>query len=176
MVLGGLEIIGMSNIKILIKGEEAEAFAEELAELLGIEGISRENNGEVAYKGKVGELIILVAAGLTISQGIVSHAKDIKNLYDYYHDRQKIEVKIRQEDGQLCDFQDFLSSSLIEPLSIDNLDESLPTLQEISKLPIPERHQLLSPFISGMAEDFRNDPELTIFSVLDGEGLQENGN
>jgi len=27
-----------------------------------------------------------------------------------------------------------------------------------------------------MAEDFKSDPELTIFSVLDGEGLEENGN
>ncbi len=43
------------------------------------------------------------------------------------------------------------------------------SLQEIAKLPVAERHQILAPFIAPTAEDFLNDPELTEFSVLDGE-------
>jgi hypothetical protein len=51
--------------------------------------------------------------------------------------------------------------------------ESLPplhlSLQQIAKLPIAERNALIAPYISAMAEDFQNDPELTEFSVLDAE-------
>jgi hypothetical protein len=50
------------------------------------------------------------------------------------------------------------------------------SLRELVKLPLTERHRLLSPFVAEMAEDFVNDPELTEFAVLDGEdwdGLDE---
>jgi hypothetical protein len=50
------------------------------------------------------------------------------------------------------------------------------SLRELVKLPLTERHRLLSPFVAEMAEDFANDPELTEFAVLDGEdwdGLDE---
>ena len=43
------------------------------------------------------------------------------------------------------------------------------SLQEIARLPIAERHQIIAPFIAAAAEDFLNEPELTEFSVLDGE-------
>ena len=168
----------MSSIEILIRGEEAEAFAQQL---LAIEGISRKDISDEPYKGKVQETILLTAAVVTIAQGSISIGKDIKNLYDSYPNQQKIEVKVRQDNKRLVDLQKFLSSLPTEPLSVDMIDQNLPnasfpSLQEIAKLSIPERHRLLSPFISGMAEDFKNDPELTIFSVLDGEGLEEHGN
>jgi hypothetical protein len=41
------------------------------------------------------------------------------------------------------------------------------SLRELVKLPLTERHRLLSPFVAEMAEDFANDPELTEFAVLD---------
>ena len=41
------------------------------------------------------------------------------------------------------------------------------SLQEIAKLPLTERHQILAPFIAATAEDFLTDPELTEFSVLE---------
>ena len=50
------------------------------------------------------------------------------------------------------------------------------SLRELVKLPLTERHRLLSPFVAEMVEDFANDPELTEFAVLDGEdwdGLDE---
>ncbi len=43
------------------------------------------------------------------------------------------------------------------------------SLQHIAKLPLEERHKLIAPYVAAMAEDFLNDPELTEFSVLDGE-------
>jgi hypothetical protein len=168
----------MSSIEILIRGEEAEAFAEKL---LTIDGISRKDISDEPYRGKEKDIIILTAAVVTIAQGSISIGKDIKNLYDSYPNQQQIEVKVRQDNKGLVDLQKFLSSLPTEPLSVDTIDQNLPnasfpSLQEIAKLSISERHQLLSPFISGMAEDFKSDPELTIFSVLDGEGLEENGN
>ncbi|WP_341525021.1 hypothetical protein WKK05_20665 [Nostoc sp. UHCC 0302] len=51
------------------------------------------------------------------------------------------------------------------------------SLQEIVSLPIAERHKLLAPFIAATAEDFLNDPELTEFSILNGEDWEtENDN
>lgn len=43
------------------------------------------------------------------------------------------------------------------------------SLRETARLPLAERHKILEPFIATIAEDFLNDPELTEFSVLDGE-------
>jgi hypothetical protein len=40
---------------------------------------------------------------------------------------------------------------------------------EIAKLPIAERHKILAPYMAITAQDFLTDPELTEFSVLDGE-------
>ncbi|MEH2163031.1 MAG: hypothetical protein V7K38_18890 [Nostoc sp.] len=42
-------------------------------------------------------------------------------------------------------------------------------LQEITNLSLAERHKILEPFIADPAADFLNDPEVTEFSVLDGE-------
>lgn len=43
------------------------------------------------------------------------------------------------------------------------------SLREIASLPIAERHKILAPFIPATAEYFLTYPELTEFSVLDGE-------
>ena len=43
------------------------------------------------------------------------------------------------------------------------------SLREIASLPIAERHKILAPYMAATAEDFLTDPELTEFSVLDGE-------
>ncbi|MDJ0582375.1 hypothetical protein [Crocosphaera sp.] len=50
----------------------------------------------------------------------------------------------------------------------------IPSLQEIAKLSLEERHKLLSPIIQEIAKDINNDPELNLFSQLDGEGLEDN--
>jgi hypothetical protein len=47
------------------------------------------------------------------------------------------------------------------------------SLQQIAKLPIRERDQLLAPYVAAMAEDFQTDPELTEFSVLDTEDWED---
>ena len=43
------------------------------------------------------------------------------------------------------------------------------SLREIARLPIAERHKILAPYMAATAEDFLTYPELTEFSVLDGE-------
>jgi len=43
------------------------------------------------------------------------------------------------------------------------------SLREIASLPIAERHKILAAFIPATAEDFLTYPELSEFSVLDGE-------
>ena len=43
------------------------------------------------------------------------------------------------------------------------------SMRQIAKLPLTERHKYLKPYILKTAEDFRNDPELTEFSILDTE-------
>lgn len=51
------------------------------------------------------------------------------------------------------------------------------SLRETARLPLEERYKILEPFIAAIAEDFLNDPELTEFSVLDGEDWEtENEN
>jgi len=47
--------------------------------------------------------------------------------------------------------------------------KKLLSLQEIAKLPVAERHNIISPYIAATPEDFLTDSELTEFSVLDGE-------
>ena len=59
---------------------------------------------------------------------------------------------------------------------VDTINEniaqsSLPSLQEIAKLSLSERHKILRPLIQEMAEDVNNDSELNFFSEIEGEGL-----
>jgi hypothetical protein len=43
----------------------------------------------------------------------------------------------------------------------------VPSLQQLARLPLAQRHQALEPFIAETAKDFRDDPELTEFTALD---------
>jgi hypothetical protein len=52
------------------------------------------------------------------------------------------------------------------------LSNATPTqlsLRELAKLSVVERNQILAAYVPMMIEDFEHDPELTEFSVLDGE-------
>ncbi len=64
--------------------------------------------------------------------------------------------------------------SNLETINHKSINNSFPSLQEIAKLPLKERHQLLSPIIEEIAEDINNDPELNLFSELDCDGLDNN--
>jgi len=71
---------------------------------------------------------------------------------------QKTEHK-QQLPSESCESK---SSSITEPtLKL--------SLREIASLPIAERHKILAAFIPATAEDFLTYPELSEFSVLDGE-------
>lgn len=62
----------------------------------------------------------------------------------------------------VLDFVDFLRyrASLLET-------ETRPSMQEIARLPVHERHRILQKYIPAMVKDFDNDPNLTEFSELD---------
>jgi hypothetical protein len=80
----------------------------------------------------------------------------------------------------VLDFVEFLvqkTGNKIQPVSeVSNQnfgstveEKKLLSLKEIAKLPVAERHKILSPYIAATAADFLTDSELTEFSVLDGE-------
>ena len=58
-----------------------------------------------------------------------------------------------------------------------SLQPSIPpliySLQELAKLPTADRNAILAPYIPLMAEDFRTDPALTEFSILDLEDWED---
>lgn len=75
----------------------------------------------------------------------------------------------REKQQEVLSFVESIEQNL--RLSKDSTIESQtrPSMQEIARLPVAERHKILAPYIAATAEDFLNDPELTEFSVLDGE-------
>jgi hypothetical protein len=87
----------------------------------------------------------------------------LENLRSLSHDKQQ----------EVLDFVEFLVQKTANQKQLVNEAVSKPqkrlSLQEIARLPIAERHKILEPFIAATAADFLTDPELTEFSVLDGE-------
>jgi hypothetical protein len=57
--------------------------------------------------------------------------------------------------------------------SLSNIMPITPSLRQLATLPVAEQHRILANYVPMMVEDFRNDPELTEFSVLDGEDWAE---
>lgn len=91
-------------------------------------------------------------------------------------------LRILPNDRQqeVLDFVEFLvqktkqkislhSESSESKISSNTQQKKQLSLQEIARLPVAERHKILAPFIAETGEDFLNEPELTEFSVLDGE-------
>jgi Protein of unknown function (DUF2281) len=75
---------------------------------------------------------------------------------------------------EVLDFIEFLVQKIVKDKQLasdESESDSLKplSLKELVKLPIAERHQILAPYMAVTSEDFLNDPELTEFSVLDGE-------
>lgn len=76
----------------------------------------------------------------------------------------------------VLNFARSLGTSQSESLSSHAQQTPLPltlSLQEIAKLPVRDRNQLLAPYVAAMAEDFQTDPELTEFSLLDTEDWED---
>ncbi|MEQ9552505.1 MAG: hypothetical protein RIM23_23190 [Coleofasciculus sp. G3-WIS-01] len=78
-----------------------------------------------------------------------------------------------EKQQEVLDFVEFIGHKLGNktPYSSSSvkLKQEHPCLSEIAKLPIAERHKILASLIPATANDFLNDPDLTEFSVLDGE-------
>jgi len=68
----------------------------------------------------------------------------------------------------VLDFARSLQATDSETLAPLNL-----SLQQLAKLPLTERHKLLSAYIPATAQDFITDSELTEFSVLDFEDWED---
>ena len=86
----------------------------------------------------------------------------------------------REKQQEVLDFAQFLvqkaeQKKQLPSESFESNSSSItePTLKlslrEIASLPIAERHKILAPYMAATAEDFLTYPELTEFSVLDGE-------
>lgn len=77
-------------------------------------------------------------------------------------------LKLLPPDKQqeVLDFIQFIQHKL-KLSQVDSKNQL--SLKEIARLPIAERHKLLTASIAKTAEDFLNDSELTEFSILDGE-------
>ena len=69
-----------------------------------------------------------------------------------------------EKQQEVLDFVEFLHQRSVAEQPLHPL-----SLQQIAMLPLEERHQHLAQYIPATAEDFRTDPELTEFSVLDGD-------
>ena len=86
----------------------------------------------------------------------------------------------REKQQEVLDFAQFLVQKAeqkkqlpSESYESNSSSTTAPTLKlslrEIASLPIAERHKILAPYMAATAEDFLTYPELTEFSVLDGE-------
>jgi hypothetical protein len=90
-----------------------------------------------------------------------------------------LRVLPNDKQQEVLDFVEFLvqKTGKLKQVSTESSDSSIPSttqqkklsLQEIARLPVEERHKVLVPYINATAQDFLNDPELTEFTVLDGE-------
>jgi Protein of unknown function (DUF2281) len=72
-----------------------------------------------------------------------------------------------EKQQEVLDFVEFLRQKFAERLISPH-----PSLEQIAALTVVERRKLLAPYIPDTAEDFRTDPALTEFSVLDTEGWE----
>jgi hypothetical protein len=68
------------------------------------------------------------------------------------------------QQQEVVNFTEFLRQKFPQATTGSNL-----SLQQLANLPIKERHFYLKATIDATATDFLTDPELTEFSVLDGE-------
>lgn len=68
------------------------------------------------------------------------------------------------QQQEVVNFTEFLRQKLTQATT-----SSVLSLQQLANLPVNERHQHLKATIAATANDFLTDPELTEFSVLDGE-------
>ena len=68
------------------------------------------------------------------------------------------------QQQEVVNFTEFLRQKFTQATT-----DSMLSLQQLAYLPVKERHQHLKATIAATANDFLTDPELTEFSVLDGE-------
>ena len=94
----------------------------------------------------------------------------LENLRQLPREKQQEVLDFAQFLVQKADQKKQLPSESSESNSSSTTAPSLKlSLREIASLPIAERHKILAPYMAATAEDFLTYPELTEFSVFDGE-------
>ncbi|MEG3906476.1 DUF2281 domain-containing protein [Microcoleus sp. w2-18bC1] len=94
----------------------------------------------------------------------------LENLRQLPREKQQEVLEFAQFLVQKAEQKKQLSSESAESNISSTTEHSLKlSLREIASLPIAERHKILAPYMAATAEDFLTYPELTEFSVLDGE-------
>ena len=94
----------------------------------------------------------------------------LENLRQLPRDKQQEVLDFAQFLVQKAEQKKQLPSESSESNSSSTTAPSLKlSLRQIASLPIAERHKILAPYMAATAEDFLTYPELTEFSVLDGE-------
>ena len=94
----------------------------------------------------------------------------LENLRQLPREKQQEVLEFAQFLVQKADHKKQLPSESSESNSSSTTQPTLKlSLREIASLPIAERHKILAPYMAATAEDFLTYPELTEFSVLDGE-------
>ena len=94
----------------------------------------------------------------------------LENLRQLPTEKQEEVLDFAQFLVQKAEPKNQLPSDSSESNSLSTTQPALKlSLREIARLPIAERHKILAPYMAATAEDFLTYPELTDFSVLDGE-------
>lgn len=94
----------------------------------------------------------------------------LENLRRLPREKQQEVLDFAQFLVQKADQKKQLPSESSESNSSSTTAPSLKlSLREIASLPIAEHPKILAPYMAATAEDFLTYPELTEFSVLDGE-------
>lgn len=66
-----------------------------------------------------------------------------------------------EKQQEVLDFAEFLRQKVSPPPA----PTTKPSLQQLARLPLAQRHQALEPLIAETAKDFRTDPSLTEFDM-----------
>ncbi|PSB44618.1 hypothetical protein C7B67_22410 [filamentous cyanobacterium Phorm 6] len=94
----------------------------------------------------------------------------LENLRQLPTEKQQEVLEFAQFLVQKAEQKKQLPNESYESNSLSTTEPALKlSFREIARLPIAERHKILAPYIAATAEDFLTYPELTEFSVLDGE-------
>jgi hypothetical protein len=110
-----------------------------------------------------------ISAKILLTAILSTSSADLFPMYSTANIEQALLNNLRQlppeKQQEVLDFAEFLRQKILSsPAPSTN-----PSLRQLANLPLSQRHRVLEPFIADTAEDFKTDPELIEFAVLDSE-------